>query len=282
MGSLNNEDEFCWLSSSHGTEGPIGDALKWEFKFSPADASPLKSISASDYNIDLKDNIEGLPILDCDKKPSPFDIKLRCEMEVDLDAVPTLTFGESDMKSDTRETVKAISGKEKNSCLKDGDFDHPFSHKERHANLKQPYEASSSEVTSWNSIHKQRPNMDSVYLGCVQMQTPSMHPDCSHTSNYTSLLPALSGSRSEHGEYPSYELNIESSHGHPSEATSLKTNYKEENQYLYNDAKLTSRGFKSEHMQFKSPGSSQKVGHQFENVKEGHSEVGEVNIELTP
>ncbi|KAL5054285.1 hypothetical protein RYX36_034967 [Vicia faba] len=101
MGSLNNEDEFCWLSSSHGTEGPVGDALKCEFKFSPADASPLKSISESDYNMDLKDNIEGLPILDCDKKTSPFDIKLRCEMEVDLDAVPTSlsTFGESDMTS---------------------------------------------------------------------------------------------------------------------------------------------------------------------------------------
>ncbi|CAI8610849.1 unnamed protein product [Vicia faba] len=58
MGSLNNEDEFCWLSSSHGTEGPVGDALKCEFKFSPTDASPLKSISESDYNMDLKDNIE--------------------------------------------------------------------------------------------------------------------------------------------------------------------------------------------------------------------------------
>ncbi|CAI8598240.1 unnamed protein product [Vicia faba] len=96
-----NEDEFCWLSSSHGTEGPVGDALKCEFKFSPADASPLKSILESDYNMDLKDNIEGLPILDGDKKTSPFDIKLRCEMEVDLDAIPTSlsTFGESDMTS---------------------------------------------------------------------------------------------------------------------------------------------------------------------------------------
>ncbi|CAI8617892.1 unnamed protein product [Vicia faba] len=244
MGSLNNEDEFCWLSSSHGTEGPVGDALKCEFKFSPADASPLKSISESDYNMDLKDNIE----------------------------VPTSlsTFGESDMTSGITDDLmpeqkiqgqllKQSAGKRKNSCLKDGDSDHPFSHEERHANLKQPYGASSSE-----------------------MQTPSMHPDCSHTSNYTPLLPASSGSRSEHDEYPSYALNMESSHGHPLEATSLKTNYKEENQYLYNDAKLTSRGFKSENMQFKSPGSAQKVGRQFENVKEGHSEVGEVNIGFSP
>ncbi|KAL5065854.1 hypothetical protein RYX36_027591 [Vicia faba] len=98
--------------------------------------------------------------------------------------------------------------------------------------------------------------MDSDSLGYVQMQTPSMHPDCSHTSNYTPLLPASSRSRSEYDEYPSYALNMESSYGHPLDATSWKTNYKEENQYLYNGAKLTNRGFKSDDMQFKSPGSA--------------------------
>ncbi|CAK8578037.1 unnamed protein product [Lathyrus sativus] len=301
MGGLNNEDEFCWLS--HGTEGPDGDALKSDFKFSHAGASPLKSISESDYIMDLKDNIEGLPILDCDKKPSPSDKNLRCEMDVDLDAVPTSlsTFGESDTKSGITndlmpeqkiqgQLLKQSAGKRKNSCLKDGDSDHPYAHEEQHANLKQPYEASSSGVTTQNSIHKQ--NMDSDSMDCVQMQTPSMHPNCSYTSNYTPLLPALSGSRSEHDEYPSsfkespYASNMENSHGHPLEATALKTNYKEENQYLHNDAKLTSRAFKSENtqnpMQLKSPGSAQKVGRQFENLKEGHSEVGEVSTGFSP
>lgn len=179
--------------------------------------------------------------------------------------------------------LKQSAGKRKNSCLKDGDSDH--SHEEQLANLKQPYGASASGVTSQSSIDKQRPNMDSDSLGCVQMQTPQMHLDCSHTSNYTPL-PASSGSRSEHDEYPSYASNMESSQGHPLEATSLKANYKEENQYLYNDAKVTSRGFKSENtqssMRFKSPGSAHQVGCQFENVKEGHSEVGEVSKGFSP
>lgn len=68
--------------------------------------------------------------------------------------------------------------------------------------------------------------------------------------NYTPLLPASSGSRSEHDGYlsssfkeSSYAYNMESSHGHPLEATALKTNYKVENQYFYNDAEPTSRGF---------------------------------------
>ncbi|KAI5432071.1 hypothetical protein KIW84_035998 [Lathyrus oleraceus] len=89
-----------------------------------------------------------------------------------------------------RQLLKQSVGKRKISCLEDGDFDHPYALEEQRANLKQLYEASSSGITSQNSIHQQRPNMVSDSLGCVQMQTPSMHPDCNHTSDYTPLLPA--------------------------------------------------------------------------------------------
>ncbi|KAI5420902.1 hypothetical protein KIW84_044659 [Lathyrus oleraceus] len=89
-----------------------------------------------------------------------------------------------------RQMLKQSVGKRKISCLEDGDFDHPYALEEQRATLKQFYEASSSGVTSQNSIHQQRPNMESDSLGCVQMQTPSMHPDCNHTSDYTPLLPA--------------------------------------------------------------------------------------------
>jgi hypothetical protein len=66
----------------------------------------------------------------------------------------------------------------------------------------------------------------------------------------------------------------------------LKTNYKKENLYLHNDAKLMSGGFKNENMQnpmpLKTSGSAQKVGCQFENVNEAHSEGGEVSIGFSP
>jgi hypothetical protein len=164
---------------------------------------------------------------------------------------------------------------------------------EQNANLKQPCGASSSGITSQNSIHKQKSNMDSDSLGCVQVQTPPMHPDYSHTSNCTSLLPASSGSRSEHNGYPppsfkesSDASNTESFHSHPLETAALKTNYKKENLYLHNDAKLMSGGFKNENMQnpmpLKTSGSAQKVGCQLENVNEGHSEGGEVSIGFSP
>lgn len=184
---------------------------------------------------------------------------------------------------------KQSTGKRKNGCLKNGDSDHPYAHMEHYANLKHPLGASSSGITSQDTIHKHRPDMDSDSLGCIQIQTPVMHPDYSHTSNYSSILPTLSGSRSEHDGYPSpsfkessYASNMESSHGHPFEVAALNTNDKKEHLYLCHDAKLLSRGFKSENMQspmpFKSPGSAQKVGHQIENENEGHSEVGGVSI----
>lgn len=299
MESLNNEEEFCWLPSSHGTEGS-DDALKSEFKFSSAEASPLKSIS--DYNIDTNENIEGLPLNVCNNKASPIDKKLRPQMNVNHDAGPSSlsSFHESDMKSGNTDASmaktkmqgklsKPSAGKRKNGYLGNGDSDHPYAQVEQYANLKQPFGASCSGVTSQDSIHKHRPNMDSNSLGHIQIQTDLMHPDYSHTSNYTSLLPNLSGSMSEHDGHPSpsfkessFASNMESSHGHNLEAVALKTNDERDNLYLCQDAQLLSPSFKRENMEnpvpFNSPGSAQMVVHQFENENEGHSEVGGVSI----
>lgn len=152
--------------------------------------------------------------------------------------------------------------------------------------MEQPCGGSSSGVTSEDSIHKERPNMDSESLRCVHKQTPRVLPDYSHASNYAPLLPASSGSRYQHNGYPPYASNMKSSRGHLLETAALKTNAKREKLYLCNDAKLTSRGFKSENMQnptpFESPGSAQKVGCQFENANESHSEVGDISIGFSP
>ncbi|XP_061350382.1 protein LNK1 [Gastrolobium bilobum] len=298
MGDLNNEEEFCWLSSSHGTEGS-DDALKSEFKFPSAQASTLESIS--DYEIEPNENIEGLSINNCNKKAFPIDKKRRSQMDVGHDAVPVplSTFSDLDMKfGNTDDSMpkqkiqgklsKPSAGKRKNGYLKNGDSDHPYAQVEQYANLKESFGASSSGVTSQDSIHIHRPKMDSGSLGCIQIESPLMHPDNSHTSNYTSLLPTLSGSRSEHDGHPSpfkdssYASNVENSYGHPLESADLQTNDKRENSYLCRDAQLLSRGFNSENMAspmpFHSLGPAQKVAPEFENENEGYGEVGGVSI----
>lgn len=60
LGSLNNDDELCWFSSSNATEGSE-DELKSGFKFSNSDASSSKV--ASDYHEDLKPK-NAAPLID--------------------------------------------------------------------------------------------------------------------------------------------------------------------------------------------------------------------------
>lgn len=97
MDSLNNEDEFCWLSSAQGTEGS-NDALKSTFKLSCAEESPLKS--TSDNNIDSMANINCL-LFDGSNTETSFDKNFRTQMDVDDDPIPgsISMFSESDMNS---------------------------------------------------------------------------------------------------------------------------------------------------------------------------------------
>lgn len=94
MGSINNEEELCWLSSSHVTEGS-DDASKSTFKLPGTEASPFKSIANN--NMDSKANIDGLPINIFNNTYK----NLRTQMDVDNDAEPgsLIMFSESDMNS---------------------------------------------------------------------------------------------------------------------------------------------------------------------------------------
>ncbi|CAL0308180.1 unnamed protein product [Lupinus luteus] len=246
MESFDNEEGFSsWLSSSHGTEGP-DDALKSGFNFASAEMCPLKTMS--DYNITLKENIEGLPINDCNKKASLIDEKLRSQMDVDHDAVPAppSTFSESDMISGNTDAMmpkekgkmsKALVGGIKN--LQNGDSVRPHDHHiEQFSDLKQAFGTSSSGVTCQGDIHKHRPNMGSDSLGCTPIQNPIMGQNCCEDDYSLSAV----------------------------------------GKFVHCDSQPLNRGFKSENMgnplPFQNPGSAQKMSRKFENENEGHSEVG--------
>lgn len=188
-----------------------------------------------------------------------------------------------------RKLPKPSAVRRKNGYLENGDSVQPYTPPEKYVDIKQPLGASSSGVTSLDSIQKHELDIDSDSLGCIQTQIPITHPDFSHAPNHTSLFPTLSGPRAEHNGHlspslkeSSYASNMESSHGHSLEAAALKTNEKREKWYHSRDGKLLSRSFKNENMAneipFHSPGSSQPVAHQFENENESHSEVRGVNL----
>ncbi|RYQ82701.1 hypothetical protein Ahy_B10g101271 isoform J [Arachis hypogaea] len=299
MGSLNNEEEFCWLSSSRDAEGS-DDALKSDFKFSCAEISPLESMS--DYDMGSKEDIKGLPINDSNKTLSSADRKVRSQMDVDDNGIPPTSFNESGKKSsntadlvpkEKRKMAKSLAGRQKNSYLENDDSIHQYTPLEQYEDIHQHFGASSSGITSVDSIQKQKLSSDSDPLGCMQTQIPLMHLDLSQTPNHTSLFPTLSKSRSKQSEHPSASLkesscasNMESSHGHSLEAATLKSDEKGEKLYPCHDKHTLSRSVKSDsvsrEMPFCGPGSAQKVDNQFENENEGHSEVHGVRIGFSP
>ncbi|KAK7246762.1 hypothetical protein RIF29_41632 [Crotalaria pallida] len=298
--SLNNEEEFSsWLASSQGAEGS-DDALKSDFKFSYAEMSPLKNVSQ--YNTVSKENIGGLSINDSSKKASPVDKKVSSQMDVDDYGVsaPLLMFGESGLKSGNtvdlvpkeklqRKLQKPSSGRQKISYLENGDTIHPYT-LEKYTDTKQPYEVSSSGVTSLDSIQKSKLNLS---LGCTQTQTPIMHPNYSHVPNHPLLFSTISGPRTKPNGHlsaslkeSSYASSMESCHGHSLEGASLKTNMKRENLHHCHDGHMLSRSFKNEkianQMPFHIPSSAQQIANQFENENEGHSEVCGVSQGFSP
>ncbi|MED6204653.1 hypothetical protein PIB30_010768 [Stylosanthes scabra] len=299
MGSLNNEDDFCWLSSSHDAKGS-DDALKSDFKFSSAEISQLKSMP--DCNMGSKGNIKGLPIDDSNKKLSSDDRKVRSQMDVDDNGIPRTSFNESAKKSsntvdllpkEKRKMSKSLAGREKNGYLENGFSVHQYTPLEQYEDIQQAFGASSSGVTSVDSIQKLKLTSDSDPFGCMQTQIPLMHLDLSQTPNHTAPFPTLSQSRSKQSEHPSaslressYASNIESSHGHSLEADTLRTDEKGEKLYHCHDKHTLCRNVKSESVPRKAPfcrpGSVQKVDHQFETENEGHSEVHGVCIGLSP
>ncbi|XP_054777101.1 protein LNK1-like isoform X2 [Prosopis cineraria] len=289
MGSLNNEEEFCWISSN-GTNR-YDDASKSTFKLPGAEPSLLKNILDND-----KAGTGGLPINDSNKKASSFNKKLRTQMDVDEDVFPASSsvLNESDMKSgiiddsmpkEKRKPSRPSEGRRKKEHLENGNPVYPCAPLKQYGDVKKPFGASSGKVSSHVSIQKHKPIIDSDSLGCLQ-HANLPHPGYNCPSN-TSLLPTLSGSRSEHNSHPSsliessYASNVESSQAHSLEAAALIANEKRERLYHPNVAQPLTKTTKIESMASplpcQSPGSAQLV-HQFENDNEGHSEVDGVSI----
>ncbi|XP_054803533.1 protein LNK1-like isoform X3 [Prosopis cineraria] len=298
MGNLNNEEKFCWLPSSHSTE-ESNEALKSDFEFSCAEADPMKIMS--DYKIDSKPDIEGPPIADFNEKPSPVDRRLRCQIDVDDDAVPgqLSMLNELDMNSGytnnlrfkdkmQRKLSKASERIIKDDCLENGDSFHQFPPPAQYGDVKQASEASSSRVNSYACTLQHKRNLNSG----TQTEVPLKVPDYNNGPNHTFLLPISSGSRSDLEGNPSplqvssSASNMASIHGHSTQGASLKTIEKGEKLFHSYDALALSKSSKKGNMvtvvPFSSPGSAQQQLHQFENENEGHSVVGAVSIGFSP
>ncbi|KAK4254275.1 hypothetical protein QN277_009679 [Acacia crassicarpa] len=261
MGSLNNEEEFCWLSSSNGTNGS-DDVSKSTFKLSGTEPILLQNVS---------DN-------DTDSKA------VLSESDMGSGSI------DDSMPKEKRKLSKPSEGRRKYEYLENSNPVYPCAPLQQYGDVKKPFGASSGEVSSHNSIQKHnKPNRDPDSLGCLQTHVNLSNQGYNDSPSNTSRFPTLSGSRSEHNSYPSpsliessYASNVESSQAHSLEAAALTANEKRERLYHPNAAEPLAKSFKIENMAgslpCQSPGSAQQLVHQFENENEGHSEVDGVSV----
>ncbi|XP_052880041.1 protein LNK1-like [Gossypium arboreum] len=188
LGSLSNEDDLCWVSSSHATEGSQ-DVLKADAKLnslpehcatSRPDNVGLSTIDSYKKNVLPRDKISSLDTSGDNPglaDMSSLDVSNK-ESEIKDDLTPTEQV--SDERVDYQPTEKAVQATE---------------------HLEKKQIISSKTVALITIMHKQNTGPDSVSYG--QASVPYMHHNNSGPSNQISRFPTLTSAKSEINEHPS-------------------------------------------------------------------------------
>ncbi|KAF2309005.1 hypothetical protein GH714_000052 [Hevea brasiliensis] len=259
LGSLSNEDDLCWFSSSHSAEG-ADDALKLASNFSSSEASALNLNCISEHHDASMLNNEDASVNDSNKGSLLMGDKISSNTAGAADNSPFthLQFpNRSDAKSVSKndlmlneqksgKATKPLRRKEKERNLDNGGSFH------RNGNLKQFADTQCShgdpphQVFSPPGAQQRKQNIVSDSLNHLQTHIPYMHMDHGHSSNQTSVGPNQSGIKSESNGLPSpppkessFESNqvqsMESSHSPSLEAPAITT---EKRERLYHNQDL--------------------------------------------
>ncbi|XWS68307.1 hypothetical protein CRYUN_Cryun04dG0079300 [Craigia yunnanensis] len=298
LGSLSNEDDLCWFSSSQATEGSQ-DALKADAKLNnvpeqcatswPDSAGPStidsnkKSVFLSDKRSSLNMSGDNADLV----YMSPLHVSNK-ESESKDDVTP------NEQISPQKEQSKQLraSGERKDQHLENGGSFNQYGNIKQFADVNHPLTDSSCQLFSTSGLqrHKQNFGLDSVSY--LQTNIPYMHLGYSSPSDQTSICPTLSSGKSENNGHPSsknrssYASNqvqsIESSCGTPFEAPAIITNKKRGKLYHQQDTHVPlNRNVKQakigSQMALSDPVTVQKQVHQSKQ-DEGHSEVEGVSV----
>ncbi|KAJ9141479.1 hypothetical protein P3X46_032016 [Hevea brasiliensis] len=269
LGSLSNEDDLCWFSSSHSAEGS-DDALKLASNFSSSEASALNLSCISEHHDASRLNNEDASVNDSNKGSLLMGDKISSNTAGAADNSPFthLHFpSRSDAKSINNHRSQArqrnhSEGKRKERNLDNGGSFHR------------------------NGAQQRKQNIVSDSLNHLQTHIPYMHMDHGHSSNQTSVGPNQSGIKSESNGLPSpppkessFESNqvqsMESSHSPSLEAPAITT---EKRERLYHSQDLQvpyARSFKCANIASPTAfyDSVQSQARQSGCEVEGHSEI---------
>ncbi|KAH1072157.1 hypothetical protein J1N35_024485 [Gossypium stocksii] len=298
LGSLSNEDDLCWFSSSQVTES-CQDALKADTKLnnllehcasSRPDSAASATIGSSKKSVCLSDGINSLNV-----KGDNAGVAHMSYLNVFKEEPETkdeLTPNEKQISPKKQSKQLSASGERKDQHVGNGGSFNQYGNIKHSADVKHTFTDSSCQFFSPSDLQQHKQNIGPDSVSCVQTNIPYMH------LNYSSPLDQLLGCRtsssikSENNGYPSSTnessyasdqvQSIESSSG-PSfggPATIMnekrkKLHYQQDKQApLKKNVKHAKVGSK---MAFYDPVTVQKQVRQSEQ-DEGHSEVEGVSV----
>ncbi|XVE66539.1 hypothetical protein DITRI_Ditri08aG0087100 [Diplodiscus trichospermus] len=175
LGSLNNDDDLCWFSSSQANEG-TQDALNVDTKLNSVPencvtSSPdtMSSLNESNAESESKDDLTPNELISPQKKQSK---------------------------------QLSASGERKDHHLENGGSFHQYGNTKQFAGVKHPFTDSSCQVFSPSGLQQHKQNIEPDSMGYIQTNIPYMHLSYS-SPDQISVFPALSSTKSENNGHPS-------------------------------------------------------------------------------
>ncbi|XP_007042980.2 PREDICTED: protein LNK1 isoform X1 [Theobroma cacao] len=298
LGSLSNEDDLCWFSSSQATEGSH-DPLKADAKLNsvPEDCATSRPDSAGPSTIDsnkksvfLSDKISPLNSSSDNAGLAPMSSLnvSNTESESKDDPIPNEQISPHIKQSKQLST----SGERKDQHQENGGSFNHYGNIKEFADVKHPFTNSSCQLFSPSGLQRHKQNIGADSVSYLQTNIPFMHFSYSSPSDQISMCPTVSSTKSENNGHPSstnessYASNqvqsIESSRGPSFEAPASLTNEKRGKLYHHQDTQVplnrnVKRAKIESQMAFCDPVTVKKQVRQSEQ-DEGHSEVEGVSV----
>ncbi|XP_012459010.1 protein LNK1 isoform X1 [Gossypium raimondii] len=297
LGSLSNEDDMCWFSSSQVAEGSQG-ALKADAKLNGLQECPTsRSASAGLATVDSIKKSEFLneKITSVNMSSDNADLAHLSSVHVpnkESESKDGSTPSEQISPQEKHSKQHRASGERKDQHLENGGSFTQYGNIKQFADAKHPFSDSSCQLFSSLDFQRSKLNDGPDSVNYRQTNIPYMHLSYSGSLDQVSICPTVSSAKSENNgqsssknesSYASNKVHsIDSSHGPLFEAPAIITNEKRGKPHRRQDTEIPlNRNVKQAkidtRMAFCDPVTIQKQVCQSEQ-DEGHSEVEGVSV----
>ncbi|KAK8508553.1 hypothetical protein V6N12_044470 [Hibiscus sabdariffa] len=203
LGSLSNEDDLCWFSSSQMTEGSQ-DAFKADAKLNGAaqhcagsrpDYAVSSTIDSNKKSVHSSDKIGSRNMKDENASFAHMSFLNVSYEEFEIKDELKLIEQTSLPKKQSKEL--SASGEIKDQALENGGSFHQYGNIKQSANVKHTFTVSACQFFSPSSLQHHKQNVGSDSVSYIQTNIPYMHLDYISPLDQILECPTLSSTKSE-------------------------------------------------------------------------------------